>query len=229
MSETIKSTEQTRTEQARKVQDTVSRPSQATIDATTSVLKETIGQTAQASQRSAEKGRQASHAAVEATAHAAGVATDLSGKVAEQSREVVMLGVRTADGVRERVADIADQNFGRGQHMLTSAAQAMDVYRDAAERSSSRLQALFTSCLTLTRGMQQMQQAWLEMVDQSLEAATHKPQDLLRCKNIVELAEVQRDLYLDAVHHTLHTSGRLLDMAGRTAQEAVRPLQTIHN
>jgi hypothetical protein len=48
----------------------------------------------------------------------------------------------------------------------------------------------------------------------------------LRCKNIIELAEVQRDLYIDALNHAFESTSRLLDIASRTAQDAVRPLQS---
>ena len=134
-----------------------------------------------------------------------------------------MMGVRTAAGVGGQVADI---NFGRGHHLMSSAAHAMDIYRDASERSAEQVQALFSSAMTLGRGLQQMQHAWLEMMDHKMEHAAHKPQDLLRCKNIIELAEVQRDLYIDAINHAFESTSRLLDLAGRTAQDAVRPLRT---
>lgn len=136
-----------------------------------------------------------------------------------------MAGMRTAAGIGSQVADIS---FGRGHHMISASVHAMDVYRDASERSAERVQALFTSAMTLGRGIQEMQHAWLEMVDQSLMHATHKPQDLLRCKSVEELAEVQRDLYLDTLNHAFESTSRLLDMAGRAAQQAMRPLQELH-
>ena len=83
--------------------------------------------------------------------------------------------------------------------------------------------------MTMGRGMQTMQHAWLEMLDHSMEHAAHKPQDLLRCKNLVELAEVQRDLYLDAVNHMFESTSRLFDLAGRTVQDAVHPLRSYTN
>jgi hypothetical protein len=145
---------------------------------------------------------------------------------AESSREVLMMGMRTAADVGSRVADIS---FGRGHHLMSSAVHAMDVYRDASERSVERVQAVFSSAMMFGRGMQQMQHAWLEMIGQSMENAAHKPQDLLRCKNLVEVAEVQRDLYLDAVNQAFESTGRLLDLSGRAAQDAVRPLQLHHH
>ena len=92
--------------------------------------------------------------------------------------------------------------------------------------SSERVHALFSSAMVVSRGLQSMQHAWLEMMDHTMEHATHKPQDLLRCKNAIEVAEVQRDLYLDAINHAFESTSRLLDIAGRTAQDAVRPLRS---
>jgi hypothetical protein len=173
-------------------------------------------------QHAADRAMAASQSMTETVAETAHAAASMSSKAAEQSREVMMMGVRTAAGVGSRVADMS---FGRGHHLLASTAQAMDIYRDASERSAERVQALFSSCMTFGRGLQHMQHAWLEMVDTTLENAAHKPQDLLRCNNIVELAEVQRDLYIDAINHAFESTSRLLQIAGRTAQDAVRPLQ----
>ena len=78
----------------------------------------------------------------ETVAETANAAANMSSKAAEQSREVMMMGMRTAAGVGGRVADIS---FGRGHHLMASAAHAMDIYRDASERSAGRVQALFSS------------------------------------------------------------------------------------
>ncbi len=214
------------TDTARKMQDTAARSSQAAIDSTTRTARDTISQTEQMAQQTTEKASEVAHAMAESVAETADAATEMSSKVADQGRQAMMLGMRTAAGVGGRIADI---NFGRGHHLLSSSVQAMDVYRDAAERSAERLQALFNSYVSLSRGMQQMQHAWLEMVEHAVGNGSHKPQDLLRCTNLVEVAEVQRDLYLGAVHHAFDASSRLLEMAGRTAQDAVRPLQSHRN
>jgi hypothetical protein len=74
------------------------------------------------------------------------------------------------------------------------------------------------------RGLQQMQRTCLEIFDQSIEDVAHKPRDLLRYKTVVEVAEVQRDLYVDATTSSSrsleqHGSGRhasIADWAPRT-------------
>jgi hypothetical protein len=40
---------------------------------------------------------------------------------------------------------------------------------------------------------------------------------------------VQRDLYLDTINHAVESGSRLLELASRAAQDAVRPLQHGHH
>lgn len=218
MSETTRTGEATKraTEQA-------ARSSQAGIDAAAKTTKDAISDTAQFAQNGATHAKEAAQSITETVAETAQVAATLSSKAAEQGREAVLKGVHTVAGVGSHVADI---NFGRSRDLMSSAVHAMDIYRDATERSAERVQALFSSAMTVGRGLQSMQHAWLEMIDHTMEHAAHKPQDLLRCKTIVELAEVQRDLYLDAINHAFDSTSRILDLAGRTAQDAVRPLRS---
>jgi Phasin protein len=214
MSETTKTSEA-----AKHAADNMVRSGQAAVDAAGKATVDMVTEIGLIAQESGESLK-------EPVTETVGIAANLSSAVVEQGRETVMTGMRAAAGAGGRVADIG---LGRGHQMMSSAAHAMDIYRNASERSAERVQALFSSAMILGRGLQQMQHAWLEMVDRRMETTTYKPQDLLRCKNIVEFAEVQRDLYLDAVNHAFESTSRLLDMAGRTAQEAVRPLQLHHH
>jgi hypothetical protein len=203
--------------------DQATRASHTAVDAAGKATKDVIRETSQSAQAGAEHAQEAGHRTAETVADSAGTAAELSASTAEQGREALLIGVRTAADVGYRVADIS---FGRGHHLLASASQAMDIYRDASDRSAECMQALFAGYLTFRRGLQAIQHAWLESADHALESATHKPQDLLRCKNVIELAEVQRDLYLDALNHAFESTSRLLDIAGRTAQDTVQSLQS---
>jgi hypothetical protein len=209
-------------ESNRKTSENAARAGQATVESAGRAAKETMHETARTVENGADRAKEAVHTMTDTVTESADAATAMSSKVAEQSREVMLMAARTAAGVSGRVADIS---YGRSHHMLNSTARVMDVYRDATERSAEHVHALFSSYMSLGRGLQQIQHAWLEAIDHSLENATHKPQDLLRCKNLVELAEVQRTLYLDTINNAVESSSRLLEMASRAAQEAVRPLQ----
>jgi Phasin protein len=209
-------------ETMKRAADQTTRSSQAAVDAAGKATKDVFQESSQAAQAGADRAREAGHRMTETVAETAGATADLSTRTAEQSREALFMGVRTAADVGHRVADIS---FGRGHRWLTSATQAMDIYRDASDRSAECMQALFSSYLTFGRGLQAIQHAWLESADHAIETATHKPQDLLRCKNVIELAEVQRDLYIDVLNHAVESTTRLFDIAGRTAQDTVRSLQ----
>lgn len=199
------------------------RYDQAAIEAAGKVSKEALNETTAAAQAAAVPAKEMTHVIAETVAHTADAAADISSRAAGQSREAMLLSVRTAAGVGSRVADIS---FDRGHRWLASAAQAMDIYRDATERSAGRVQALFASNLTFGLGLQAIQHAWLEMIDHTMDKAARKPWDMLRCNNVVELAEAQRDFYVDAIDRAFESTGRLLDIAGRTAQDAVRPLRS---
>ncbi len=194
-------------------------------------LKKAADYTAKSGQASVESATKATTDSIEETARTARHVTDravdagkgITETVTAQGRDTMMVGARAAADLTGKVADIG---FGRSHRMMSSAAHAMDIYRDAAERSAGRVQALMASAMTLGRGMTSMQHAWFEMADRTMETAVHKPQDLLRCKTVSELAEVQRDLYLDAIDHAFESTSRLLEMAGRTAQDALRPLRS---
>jgi hypothetical protein len=199
MSETSKTAET-----AKRVTEQTTRFGQATADVAGKAMKDAVNETNRAAQSGVDHTQEAGQHVMQTATEAAHAAADVAGRV-------------------------ADISFGRGHRLVTSAAHAMDIYRDASERSVERAQALFSSYVTFGRGLHDMRHVWLEIVDHTLENATHKPQNLLRCKNMVELAEVQRDLYLGAVNHALESTSRLMEIAGRTVQDAVRPLQSNHH
>ena len=191
-------------------------------DATTRVTREALAQGEEMVQQTTEELRDAGEAVAETVVRTADAAVEMGQRVAEQGREVMLMGVRAAAGLNGR---IADAGYGRSHHALGAAARALDVFRAAGESTAENVQALFSAYMTVGRGMQQIQHAYIDMLDRAVNRATHKPQDLLRAKTLEEFAEVQRDLYLDAVNHALESSTMMLQLAAQTAQQAVRPLQ----
>ncbi len=192
------------------------------VNEATGQVHEMTDQAQDLTQQAADQAKDVSEVVAQTMTRSAGAATDMTQHVADQGRDVLMMGVRAAAGVNGRIVEIG---CGRGHRMLESATRVMDIYRGAAENSADRVQALFTSYLTLGRGMQQIQHAWLHRLDHVVEQAAHRPQDLLRCKSVVELAEMQRDIYLGAVGDAFESTSQLLQLASRTAQDAMRPLQ----
>jgi len=205
---------------ARKAQDTTARSTsmagdRPAGDMASKSMKDSASSTEPMADAAAE---QAKHAARPFQA-----AAEAAAKTASAASNGARIGL---NATAEAGGRMADASYDQGRRLLASTAHAMDIYNGATERSAERVQALMYSALTLNRGLRKMQHAWLEILDHSMEHAVHRPQDLLRCKSLTEIAEVQCDLYMDAINHAFESSSRLLDLASRTAEEAVRPLRS---
>ena len=148
-------------------------------------------------------------------------AVEIGQRVAEQGQEVMMLGVRAAAGMNGR---LAEAGYGRGHRMLGAAARALQVWQEASNTTAENVQALFSTYLTVGHGLQQMQHAYLEIAGSCRGPGDSQAAGPAAGKTLEEFAEVQRDLYLDAVNHALESSTTLLQIAAQTAQQAMRPL-----
>ncbi len=218
MSDTRKSAQQ-----AKEGVQQVHEAAHGAVESSVRTSREAIGRTEDVLNRTAEDARNIGASVADTVARSADAAVDVTQRVADQGREVVWLGVRAAAGMNSR---LADANYGRGHRVLESSARTLDIYRQAGESTAENVQALFATYTQIGRGIQQMQHAYLELLDRGMERAKHKPQDLLRVKSLEEFAEIQRDLYLDSVNHALEATSTLLQIAGRVAQDAIRPLQS---
>jgi hypothetical protein len=182
-------------------------------------LRAVAGQNAQDARNIGER---TAEAAARTADTVADVTRDMTQRVADQGREAVRLGLRAVAGAQ---APLADVSYDRSRRLVETTARVTDIYHDAAQRTADDVQALVGSFTSLGRGLQQYQHAYLDVLNRSLESVSRKQQDLFRANSPVELAEVQRDIYLDAVNNMLTGSTMLLQIAGQIAQEAVKPLQ----
>jgi hypothetical protein len=219
MSETRKSQQATResVQQAREA-------AQTATDSATQTARETIDRTEEVFNQTADGAGQMSASVADTMARTADAAFEISQRVAEQGREVIWRGVCAAAGVNGR---LAHAGYGRSHRVLEQSSRTLEIYREAGEASAAHFQALFASGLSLTRGMQEMQIVALRLLDHAIERNARKPQDMLQCKSMTEMAEVQRELCLDSVNYALEAGSTLLQIAGGVAQEAMRPLQGV--
>jgi hypothetical protein len=195
---------------------------QATTDSATRTARETIDRTEDVFSQTADDAREIGVSVADTMARTADAALGITQRVAEQGREVMWRGVCAAAGVNGRLAHVG---YGRSHRVLEQSSRTLDIYREAGEATAEHLQALFESGLSLARGMQEMQATALRLLDQAAERSAQKPQDLLHCKSMTEMAEIQREFCLDSVNYAMEAGSTLLQMAGRVAQEAMRPLR----
>lgn len=219
MSETTRKAQQATRESMQQAREAA----HATVDSAAHAAREGVAGTEDVLNRAADEARDIGVSVADTVARTADAAVDITQRVADQGREVIWLGVRAAAGVNGRLADVG---YGRSHRVIGQLARALEIYRQAAEGTAEQFQALFTSWTTLGRGVQEVQHAWLELLDRATERNVRKPQDILRCKSIDEMAEIQRDLWVDGVKHAMEAGTALLQIAGRVTSEAMRPLQS---
>jgi hypothetical protein len=206
--------------------ETTNRPDQSRgrAQATRAAMREATQSAEEVVKAAADGTNEIIGNAADTMSHTAEVAVDITQRVAEQSREVIWNGMRAAAGVNGRLADVG---YGTSHRFFEQATRVMDIYGQASERATEKLQSLFAASLSLTRGAQQMQQTWFNLLDRSVNEAVRKPQDLLRCKSLSELADTQRDLYIGAVDRAIESSAAMLQAAERTARDALSRLQNL--
>jgi len=157
--------------------------------------------------------RDGTDAAKEEIAETVGAARD----TIDQSHDVARMGLRAAAEVQGQIADLGHDQGRRGLHTATRVA---DIYRETTESTAGDVHALFLAFSHFGRGVQQMQYAWFDLLEKSMDQARRRPQDLMRCGSAIEVAEAQRDLYRDGVSYMLDATTTLFDLMGRTAKQA---------
>lgn len=182
-------------------------------------LRAVAGQNAQEARSIGER---TANSAAHTTDAAVDVAHDMTRRVADQSEEAVRLGLRAVAGAQ---APLADVSYDQSRRLVEATARVTDVYHDAAQRTADDVQALIGAFSNLGRGLQRYQHAYLDLISRSMESVSRKRQDLFRVNSPIEFAEIQRDIYLDAVNSLLTGSTTLLQIVGQITQDAVRPLQ----
>lgn len=169
-----------------------------------------------------DEAREAGERGAEAAAEATRSAGNVVRHAAYQGREALTDGMQRA---AEATAPLAEIGFGEGRKVIEASAHITDLLREASDETAEDVQALTMTYAQVGHGMLRMQHAWLNSMQRSMARARRQPQDLLRCRTVTEMAEVQRDLYMDGVAFMLESSTTLLRLAGEIVQGAASPLE----
>ena len=149
-----------------------------------------------ATKRGAAQAKEITSNIAETVQRTTDAAFEITQRAADQGREVVWQSVRAAAGVQGRLADVS---YGRSHQLFGSTARMIEVYREASDNAAGNVQALLTSYLHLGRGVQEMQQAYFDQLERTVERASRKRHELVNAKSVEEFAQVQRDMYVESV------------------------------
>jgi hypothetical protein len=137
---------------------------------------EALGQGGPAAQNLKEEQGRGGEAVGETVARTADAAVEMGQRVADQGREVMLLGARTAADMNGR---IADEGLECSHRLLGATARALDIFRQAGDSTTGHMQAWLAASMSVGLGARQMQHAYFDMLDRAIAQTIDKPQALL--------------------------------------------------
>ncbi|HEX4505648.1 MAG TPA: phasin family protein [Alphaproteobacteria bacterium] len=108
------------------------------------------------------------------------------------------------------------------EHVAGTAARATDE----AARTARELTGVFASSYSVfADGIQELQHGYWRIVQQSVDIAAHAPAEMMRCRSLTELSELQREILTKCLDGVADANRTLMDVSARVAGSAVKPLQ----
>jgi hypothetical protein len=108
------------------------------------------------------------------------------------------------------------------ERVAGTAARATD---EAARTARDLTGAFANSYNALADGIQELQHGYWRIVQQSVDIAATAPAEMMRCRNLTELSELQREIFSKYLDGVVDANRTLMDVSARVAGNAVRPLQ----
>lgn len=142
-------------------------------------------------------------------------------RTAEAGSEAMESGTRMAERGFAQVADIGRNQADQVRSLMGASARA---YGDAGNLSSEDVDALVQTSTRLAKGVQDMGLEVMQYTQQSLQMSMRVANDLMTCRTVEDMLNIQRNFMRQSVDTFLHESARLLEMSSNVATEAVNPL-----
>jgi hypothetical protein len=123
-----------------------------------------------------------------------------------------------------------DGGSGNGEQTGKEAADRIDATAvhtaEEAVRTARDLSGAFASSYSaFADGIQELQHGYWRIVQQSVDIAATAPAEMMRCRSLTELSELQRGIFHKYLDGVVNVNRTLMDVSTRVAGNAVKPLQ----
>ena len=108
---------------------------------------------------------------------------------------------------------------------IENVAKAIKIQKGNTELAAERITTLMTASAAYNRGLHDMQLAYVELFQSSMELMQRAARDLVRCMNPADFAEVQRDMLREGLDHIFVGTSKILQTSSQAAENASRPIQ----
>ena len=172
--------------------------------------------------RARQPGLNGGEPGADAAVRTPGATADVARIGGEPGWDVMVRGVRA---MAEMQAQCAKASLDQGQHVLGTALQVVDMYREAAGLTAGNVQALTECCTSARRDLQTWQQECFAQFRRSAAHLTARQPDLGWNCSPADFVKIQRDIYVGAVNDLLRANTVFFNVATKAAQMQATSVQ----
>jgi hemerythrin-like domain-containing protein len=183
---------------------------QAAADAAKAKRDEKRKEAAQA-KRQADEVKQA--AGAKRAAVRARKAADLSAR--EATAKVAETIKRGTASMQDGAHEVSETITERTQQVASQAREAMTVYGDFARKVVEDLRAVRASSSVSVKAMSDVRSAWMDWLGKAARTNIDASQQLLQCRSVTQVAELQRALVTNAMRNWMEGSTKVLEITQR--------------
>lgn len=149
----------------------------------------------------------------------------LMAEVARRAMDQGQEAFRTAlQSLTEAQSPMPGWGYKDGSAVVVDGARLAEACNTTVERTAADVEALLSAAACCGRGVQEWQRGRMEDSRRALDQFGDRMQALARSRSLADVAEVQRDLYLDAMANLVQANMALFAGISKTAEEARRSL-----
>jgi hypothetical protein len=149
-------------------------------------------------------------------------ATEGGQRVAEEVTETARQSVEALSERSQRiVGDVGSQI----EKTRRAAVEAAEIYGETVHMTAEQMKVLTEASRVTASGVQEIRQAWVDWMNEALQTNARVAQQLFRCSNLRDFAEVQRSFAEESLSGWFESSSRMLQLTRRIAEDAVRPIE----
>ena len=142
----------------------------------------------------------------------------------EATEKVVDTIERGAASVQDSARQVTENLTERAQQAASETREAMTVYSESARKIAEDLQAVRASSAASLEAMSEVRTVWADWLSKAVRTNVEASQQLLQCRSVKQMAEVQREFATTAMRNWMEGSTKVLEIAQHSSKQALRPL-----
>ena len=145
-------------------------------------------------------------------------------KKALEGDEIKELAATLTEEKREQLQEAkqrAEEARSNGPDQL----RAGEISGETVQKTAEPIQVLTGASKAAVTGVNELRQVWVGWVNSALQTNARAAHQLFQCRNLGDLAEVQRNFAEESMSCWLESSSRMLQLTRRMVGDAVHPIE----